>query len=113
MTDVSRCWDDVYREAARLKPLHLRQLFDDDPHRFDRLSFRLDDILVDCAKEKLDPGALASLLALARAAGVEARRDEMFRGETVNVTERRAALHVALRGAAEDPIGVAGGNGMA
>ncbi len=113
MTDVSRCWDDVYREAARLKPLHLRQLFDDDPHRFDRLSFRLDDILVDCAKEKLDSGALASLLALARAAGVEARRDEMFRGETVNVTERRAALHVALRGAAEDPIGVAGGNVMA
>ena len=105
MTDVSGCWDDVYREAARLKPLHLRQLFDADPHRFDRLSFRLDDILVDCAKEKLDSRALASLLALARAAGVEARRDEMFRGETVNVTERRAALHVALRGA--------GGNVMA
>lgn len=113
MTDISGCWDDVYREAARLKPLHLRQLFDADPHRFDRLSFRLDDILVDHAKEKLDSEALASLLALARAAGVEARRDEMFRGEAVNVTERRAALHVALRGAGDDPIGAAGGTVMA
>lgn len=113
MTDISGCWDDVHRQAARLKPLHLRQLFDADPHRFDRLSFRLDDILVDHTKEKLDLEAMASLLALARAAGVEARRDEMFRGETVNVTERRAALHVALRGAGDDLIGVAGGNVMA
>ncbi len=109
MSDISGCWDNVHRQAARLKPLHLRQLFDADPHRFDRLSFRLDDILVDHAKEKLDSEALASLLSLARAAGVEGRRDEMFRGETVNVTERRAALHVALRG----PVDAADANVMA
>ncbi len=113
MADMRRCWDDVHREAVRLKPFHLRQLFAADPNRFDRLSVRLDDILVDHSKEKLDPPAMASLLALARAAGVEARREEMFRGETVNVTERRAALHVALRGAAEDDIGAAAGNVMA
>ena len=113
MTDINGCWDDVHREAARLKPLHLRQLFAADPDRFDRLSVRLDDILVDHSKEKLDPRAMASLLALARAAGVEARRDEMFRGETVNVTEGRAALHVALRGAGDDDIGADAGNVMA
>ncbi len=113
MTDISGCWDDVHREAARLKPLHLRDLFDADPHRFERLSIRLDDILVDHAKEKLDSRAMASLLALARATGVETRREEMFRGEAVNVTERRAALHVALRGAGDDDIAMAGGNVMA
>ena len=113
MTDISGCWDDVHREAARLKPLHLRDLFDADPHRFERLSVRLDDILVDHAKEKLDPRAMASLLALARAAGVEARREEMFRGEAVNVTERRAALHVALRGAGDDDFKSAGRHVMA
>ncbi len=113
MTDISRCWNDVHREAARLKPLHLRQLFAIDPNRFDRLSVRLDDILVDHSKEKLDPRAMASLLALARAAGVEARREEMFRGEEVNVTEHRAALHVALRGDGDDDIGTAAGNIMA
>ena len=113
MTDISACWDDVHREAARLKPLHLRQLFAADPNRFDRLSVRLDDILVDHSKEKLDPRAMASLLALARAVGVETRREEMFRGETVNVTEGRAALHVALRGAVDDDIGAAAGNVMA
>ncbi len=113
MTDISGCWDDVHREAARLKPLQLRQLFAADPNRFDHLSVRLDDILVDHSKEKLDPRAMASLLALARAAGVEARREEMFRGDTVNVTEGRAALHVALRGAGDDDIGAAAGNVMA
>ena len=109
MADITGCWDNVHRQAARLKPLHLRQLFDADPHRFDRLSLRLDDILVDHAKEKVDPEAMASLLALARAADVEGQRDEMFRGGAVNVTERRAALHVALRG----PVDAVGAHVMA
>jgi glucose-6-phosphate isomerase len=53
---------------------------------------------LDLSKEKLDAEALAALLALAEARGVAARRDAMAAGEAVNLTEKRAALHMALRG---------------
>ena len=70
MTALEAAWEKVHGEAARLKPLHLRELFANDPQRFDTLSARLDDILVDFSKEKIDAPALEALLALARAAGI-------------------------------------------
>ncbi len=102
---VTEAWERVRRAAARLKPVQLRELFAADPGRFGRLSFRLEDLTVDLSKEKLDAGALEALLALARAAGVEARRDAMVAGEPCNLTEERAALHMALRGGAPAPEG--------
>jgi hypothetical protein len=93
-------WGRVHDAAARLKPIHLRDLFARDPARFDTLSARLDDLLIDFSKEKLDAPALAALLSLARISDVEARRDAMFAGEPVNLTENRASLHTALRGGA-------------
>jgi glucose-6-phosphate isomerase len=97
-------WSAVEAEAARLRPVHLRELVD-DPARAAALSFRLGDLTLDLAREKLDARALAALLELARAAGLEARRDALFAGEPVNATEGRAALHMALRGGAEPPPG--------
>ncbi|MEM6440842.1 MAG: glucose-6-phosphate isomerase [Pseudomonadota bacterium] len=72
-------------------------LFAEDPERFERLSFRLDDLLLDVSKTGLDAEALEALAAVARAADVEGLRDAMFAGEPINDTERRAVLHVALR----------------
>lgn len=95
---IETAWEDVARAADRLRDLTLSKMFDRDPGRFEALSFREDDLLIDLSKEKLDRSALDALLALARAAGVEARREAMFRGEKVNETEGRAALHMALRG---------------
>ena len=97
MTGLEAAWEKVHGEAARLKPVHLRELFALDPARFDTLSAGLDDMLLDFSKEKIDAPALEALLALARAAGVERQRDAMFAGEPVNTTEGRAALHMALR----------------
>ncbi|MEO1471561.1 MAG: glucose-6-phosphate isomerase, partial [Pseudomonadota bacterium] len=62
-----------------------------------RSASTLDDLAIDLSKERLDTGALAALVALARAAGVEALRDRMAAGEAVNLTEGRAVLHMALR----------------
>ncbi len=90
-------WKVVDRAAARLRERHLRDLFAEDPDRFRKLSFRLDDLLVDFSRERLDSEALSDLVSLASAAGVEARRDAMFDGAEVNETEGRAALHTALR----------------
>jgi glucose-6-phosphate isomerase len=102
----------VHDQAARLKPLHLRELFAQDPARFDTLSASLDDLLIDFSKEKIDPPALAALLALADAAEVGRKRDAMFAGEPVNTTENRAALHSALRDGAGERVLVDGANIM-
>ncbi|HUS53377.1 MAG TPA: glucose-6-phosphate isomerase [Thermohalobaculum sp.] len=93
-------WQRVHHEAARLKPVHLCDLFAQDQSRFAALSANLDDLLVDFSKEKIDTAALAALLTLARAAEVEVKRDAMLAGEPVNITEGRAVLHTALRSGA-------------
>ncbi|MEO1318908.1 MAG: glucose-6-phosphate isomerase, partial [Pseudomonadota bacterium] len=86
-------WDQLHAEAARLAPIHLRDLFAADPTRVAALSYELDDLTLDLSKEKLDGPAMAALLALAREAGVESLRDRMAAGEPVNSTENRAVLH--------------------
>ncbi|MEM8756045.1 MAG: glucose-6-phosphate isomerase, partial [Pseudomonadota bacterium] len=98
-------WGALEAEASRLKRRSLRDLFAADPSRFEALSFRLDDLLIDFSKEKIDAAALDALLRLAEARGVAARRDAMVAGEPINSTERRAVLHMALRGGAPAPAG--------
>ena len=107
--DKQSAWRGVHAAAERLKRAHLRDLFADDSSRFDSLSFALDDLRIDFSKERIDGEALAALMALARAAGVEERRQAMAAGETINETEGRAALHMALRGGAAAPAGDAVG----
>uniref|UniRef100_UPI001606219F glucose-6-phosphate isomerase n=1 Tax=Acidocella aromatica TaxID=1303579 RepID=UPI001606219F len=72
-------------------------LFDADPARFAKFSARFGEMLLDFSKTSLTERSLALLLQLAADAGVEARRDAMFAGEKINVTENRAVLHTALR----------------
>jgi glucose-6-phosphate isomerase len=80
----------------------LRGWFRADPGRVDRLSFPAADLHVDLSKSLLDDDVLAALLALGDQVGVTRRRDEMFAGEHINVSEDRAVLHTALR----DPAGM-------
>ncbi len=112
MSALDQAWAALRHEAARLGAIHLRDLFAADPDRFDRLSLRLDDLLVDISKEKLDAGALAALHALAHAAPIERTREAMVAGAPVNLTERRAALHMALRGGAGERVMVDGADVM-
>ncbi|MBC6404874.1 MAG: glucose-6-phosphate isomerase [Rhodospirillales bacterium] len=102
---IQAAWDRLHGEAARLKTLHLRDLFAGDADRFETLSFRDTDLTLDLSKEKLDRQALDALLELARAAGVESLRDRMAAGEAVNSTEGRPVLHMALRGSIKAPAG--------
>lgn len=81
----------------------IRPLFAADPRRAARFTWRADGLLLDASRTAIGEEALSALLALARATGVAALRDAMARGEAVNNTEGRAALHMALRG----PRGVA------
>src|SRR5579872_282682 len=79
-----------------------------DPERFESLHVALDDLLFDYSKQRLNKAAVAELVALAAACEVEEKRDAMFRGDLINVTERRAALHTALRNLSGDPVFVDG-----
>ena len=96
----------AHRDA--LLPMDMRGAFADDPARFDRLSLRLDDLLLDFSKCTVVDETLRLLLELANAAGLAAKRQAMFAGERINVTEDRAALHVALRKPQGEPFSVAG-----
>ena len=88
----------------------MRDLFDADVNRFKRFSLGLGDMLVDFSKNRITAETIDLLLALARAANIEARRDEILRGDPVNVTEGRAVLHTALRAPANADIRVGGRN---
>ncbi|WP_428640927.1 glucose-6-phosphate isomerase [Roseibium sp.] len=96
------------KKADELKGTTLRDLFAADPARFETLSARCDDLLLDFSKTRVDANALALLLDLARAADVEGKRAAMFAGEKINGTEKRAVLHTALRNRSEDPVLVDG-----
>ena len=109
MTDpVEAAFEELATHAAAVEPLHMRDLFAADPDRFDKLSARLDDLLIDYSKNRIVPGTIDLLVGLARAAGVEAWRERMFAGEPINATEGRAVLHVALRNVARRPFAVDG-----
>jgi glucose-6-phosphate isomerase len=79
------------------RPPHLRELFAADPSRAARYLVTVGDLRIDYSKQRIDDTVLAALHAVAETAGVAARRDAMFAGERINVTEDRAVLHVALR----------------
>ncbi|HEY3528632.1 MAG TPA: glucose-6-phosphate isomerase [Nocardioides sp.] len=92
----TEAWSRLTKLADGFSP-DLRAWFADDPERVTRLGFGAADLHVDLSKSLLDDDVLAALLALADDVGVTTRRDEMFAGRHINVTEDRAVLHTALR----------------
>jgi len=87
---------------------HLRTLFEADPQRFDKFTLRLDDLLFDFSKHLVTEETLALLVELAVQVEVPQFIERMFRGERINLSERRPVLHVALRNRSNRPIEVDG-----
>jgi glucose-6-phosphate isomerase len=86
----------------------IRAAFAADPQRFSRYSTALDDFLFDYSKCAVNDAVLDGLEALAREADIEKKRDAMFDGAVINITEERAVLHTALRNRANTPVLVDG-----
>ncbi len=90
-------WKALAAHYEEISPRHLRDLFAGDPQRAERMTAAAADLVLDYSKQRATDETLHLLMALARSARVEERRDAMFRGEHINTTEDRAVLHVALR----------------
>ena len=87
MTDPTTlpAWSALQEHHRRIAGRHLRELFRDDPRRFERYSLRFEDILVDFSQNRIDDETLPLLTALADEAGLRARMDAMFAGEAINL----------------------------
>lgn len=93
---TTQAWSELSGLAAASSP-DLRSWFAADPGRVERHTHTAGDLFVDLSKNLVDDDVLTALLALADEVGLTERRDAMFRGERINVTEDRAVLHTALR----------------
>jgi glucose-6-phosphate isomerase len=90
-------WKALAAHHRQVRSLHLRKLFAEDPKRGERLTAEAAGIYLDYSKNRVTDETLRLLLQLAEQSGLRARIDAMFRGEKINVSEKRAVLHVALR----------------
>ena len=103
-------WKNLDAHYRKVKDLHLRKLFADDPGRGERMTLEAVGIHLDYSKHRITDETLTLLLQLAEESGLRARIDAMFRGEKINRTENRAVLHVALRAPRAATIEVDGKN---
>lgn len=90
-------WTALGKHREQLAEVHLRELFERDPERAERYTLQVGDLHLDYSKHLVTDETLGLLRELAAAAGVAELRDAMFRGEKINITERRSVLHTALR----------------
>ena len=104
----TKSWQLLSEHYQELKPVHMRDLFREDPGRFEKFSIPFNDILVDYSKNRITEETLRLLIELAEEAGLHDGIEKMFTGDKINETENRAVLHTALRNRANTPVYVDG-----
>ena len=103
-------WKALQQHHAKIQNLHLRQLFAENPQRGEHFALEAVGLYFDYSKNRVTDETIRLLLDLAAQSGLRERIDAMFSGEKINVTEKRAVLHVALRTMKGDSITVDGVN---
>ena len=107
---VAVAFDALKFHASALELTRTLDLFAEDPARFKNFSVKLDDFLFDFSKHRVTRETIALLTSLAKTRDLDARREALFSGEVINNTERRAAMHMALRDLSSRPLLVGGEN---
>jgi glucose-6-phosphate isomerase len=92
-----QAWKGLAAHYDNIRELHLRKLFADDPKRGERMTAEAVGLYLDYSKNRITDDTLKLLRQLAEESDLRARIDAMFSGEKINITEKRAVLHVALR----------------
>jgi glucose-6-phosphate isomerase len=103
-------WKALETHYEKIRNVPLRSLFSDDPERATRFTIEAAGLFLDYSKNRITEETRQLLLQLAEESGLRERMDAMFRGEKINVTEKRAVLHVALRAPKGEAILVDGEN---
>jgi len=104
----TRSWKKLKEHYRVMKTRRMVDLFRQDPERFSRFSVTFEEMLVDYSKNIITKETIRLLLGLARECKVKEAVERMFTGDTINETEKRAVLHVALRNRSNAPIDVDG-----
>src|SRR5216117_4082531 len=105
-----KAWKALQTHYKKVREIHLRNLFEDDPKRGERMTAEAAGLFLDYSKNRITDETVKLLIELAGESGLRSRIDAMFRGEKINTTEQRAVLHVALRAPKGASIVVEGGN---
>jgi glucose-6-phosphate isomerase len=105
-----KAWQALEAHYKQISKVHLRELFAEDPTRGEKLALEAEGLYFDYSKNRATGETIGLLLQLAQESGLRERIDAMFRGEKINVTEKRAVLHVALRAPRSASILVDGKN---
>jgi glucose-6-phosphate isomerase len=92
-----KAWKNLQTHYKKVRDLHLRNLFADDPKRGERMTAEAVGLFLDYSKNRITEETIKLLIELAEESGLQSRIGAMFRGEKINTTEKRAVLHVALR----------------
>jgi glucose-6-phosphate isomerase len=100
----------LQKHSDAMRTVHMRDLFVKDPARFDKFHIKVDGFLFDYSKHRITEETVDLLVKLAKACDVEGWRDQMFSGAAVNASEKRPALHTALRGSADQNLSIDGEN---
>ncbi len=104
----SKVWKELTAHYNDIKDTHMRQLFDEDPNRFNEFSLKFNNFLLDFSKNRITKTTMTLLYNLAEQAGVKDWAERMFSGEAINHTENRSVLHTALRNRDNKPVYVNG-----
>lgn len=102
----TKSWSQLSTHFGEMTNKHMKQLFFEDPDRFQKFSIQFNDILIDYSKNRITDETLGLLLKLAEECQLKNAIDSMFSGETINQTEGRSVLHTALRNQSNKPINV-------
>jgi glucose-6-phosphate isomerase len=105
-----KAWKKLLSHHKKIREVHLRTLFADDSQRGERMTLEAEGIFLDYSKNRITDETVKLLVKLAEGAGLRSKIDAMFRGDKINVTEKRAVLHVALRAPRDASIMVDGEN---
>src|SRR5690606_23371930 len=101
-------WRKLEVHFLTMQATHMRELFEEDPERFDKFNLLFEDLLVDYSKNIITEETVKLLIELAEETELKDAIEAMFKGEAINRTENRPVLHVALRNRSNNPILVQG-----
>ncbi|WP_372982508.1 glucose-6-phosphate isomerase [Marinobacter sediminum] len=105
---TSMSWSKLEQLANETGNDRIADYFKADPDRFDKMSLRVGELFLDYSKNKISPHVMDALQEMAKHSPLQRRREQMFSGEAINVTEERPVLHIALRNLGDKPIVVNG-----